>query len=94
LIAAVIALKTPGALQTRVGIATGLVVVGDLTVSILVMFGAIRAETVLMTDLACAVRCECTTKQAAYSEQCMSPLLALRASRPAREVRFRHIADM
>jgi hypothetical protein len=27
----VIALKTPGALQTRVGIATGLVVVGDLT---------------------------------------------------------------
>src|SRR6516162_1868348 len=30
LIAAVIALKTPGALQTRVGIATGLVVVGDL----------------------------------------------------------------
>src|SRR5262249_30717676 len=28
---AVIALKTPGALQTRVGIATGLVVVGDLT---------------------------------------------------------------
>ena len=35
-----------------------------------------------MTDIACAVRCECTTKQAAYSEQCMSPLLALRASRP------------
>src|SRR5262252_3544898 len=31
LIAAVIALKTPAALQTRVGIATGLVVVGDLT---------------------------------------------------------------
>src|SRR6516162_5413997 len=31
LIAAVMALKTPGALQTRVGIATGLVVVGDLT---------------------------------------------------------------
>jgi class 3 adenylate cyclase/predicted ATPase len=30
LIAAVIALKTPAALQTRVGIATGLVVVGDL----------------------------------------------------------------
>jgi class 3 adenylate cyclase len=30
LIAAVIALKTPVALQTRVGIATGLVVVGDL----------------------------------------------------------------
>src|SRR5215469_7242933 len=32
LIAAVIALKTPAALQTRVGIATGLVVVGDLMV--------------------------------------------------------------
>jgi len=31
LIAAVIALKTPASLQTRVGIATGLVVVGDLT---------------------------------------------------------------
>src|SRR5262249_14109153 len=31
LIAAVIALKTPALLQTRVGIATGLVVVGDLT---------------------------------------------------------------
>jgi class 3 adenylate cyclase len=31
LIAAVIALKTPAALQTRVGVATGLVVVGDLT---------------------------------------------------------------
>jgi len=31
LIAEVIALKTPAALQTRVGIATGLVVVGDLT---------------------------------------------------------------
>ena len=31
LIAAVIALKTPAALQTRVGIATGLVVVGDLS---------------------------------------------------------------
>src|SRR5215510_12329055 len=31
LIAAVIALKTPAPLQTRVGIATGLVVVGDLT---------------------------------------------------------------
>src|SRR5262249_32938115 len=31
LIAAVIALKTPVALQTRVGIATGLVVVGDLS---------------------------------------------------------------
>src|SRR5262245_23717812 len=31
LIAAVIALKTPVSLQTRVGIATGLVVVGDLT---------------------------------------------------------------
>src|SRR5215471_18763347 len=30
LIAAVIALKTPASLQTRVGIATGLVVVGDL----------------------------------------------------------------
>src|ERR1700758_2118482 len=32
LIAAVIALKTPASLQTRVGIATGLVVVGDLMV--------------------------------------------------------------
>jgi class 3 adenylate cyclase len=31
LIAAVIALKTPASLQTRVGIATGLVIVGDLT---------------------------------------------------------------
>src|SRR5262245_45139078 len=31
LIAAMIALKTPASLQTRVGIATGLVVVGDLT---------------------------------------------------------------
>ncbi|MGB8629914.1 MAG: adenylate/guanylate cyclase domain-containing protein, partial [Xanthobacteraceae bacterium] len=31
LVAAVIALKTPALLQTRVGIATGLVVVGDLT---------------------------------------------------------------
>src|SRR5262249_43196342 len=31
LIAAVIALKTPTSLQTRVGIATGLVIVGDLT---------------------------------------------------------------
>ncbi|MGC2078247.1 MAG: adenylate/guanylate cyclase domain-containing protein, partial [Xanthobacteraceae bacterium] len=31
LIAALIALKTPASLQTRVGIATGLVVVGDLT---------------------------------------------------------------
>src|SRR5215467_10634041 len=31
LIAAVIALKTPASLQTRVGIATGFVVVGDLT---------------------------------------------------------------
>src|SRR5262249_2261703 len=31
LIAAIIALKTPASLQTRVGIATGLVIVGDLT---------------------------------------------------------------
>jgi class 3 adenylate cyclase len=31
LIAAVIALKTPASLQTRIGIATGVVVVGDLT---------------------------------------------------------------
>ena len=45
LIAAVIALKTPASLQTRVGIATGLVVVGDLSGSGEAQERAIVGET-------------------------------------------------
>src|SRR5262249_43133765 len=79
LIAAVIALKTPAALQARVGIATGFVVVGDLmTGSGQVHERGIVGET---PNLAARLQGDCRAK---HSGHCRTDAQASRQSRGAK----------
>jgi len=63
LIAAVVALKTPASLQTRVGIATGLVVVGDLIGSGEAQERAIVGET---PNLAARLQGDCRARHGSH----------------------------